>query len=76
MTRSVPTPRLGVCYYPEHWPREWWRNDAQRMREMGQAARREYEQRYTPETNHEQLVGIYRSVMSGGTTTEARRAAA
>ena len=35
MTRSVPTPRLGVCYYPEHWPREWWRNDAQRMREMG-----------------------------------------
>ncbi|MBU3672442.1 MAG: beta-galactosidase [Sinobacteraceae bacterium] len=29
------TPRLGVCYYPEHWPREWWRDDAQRMREMG-----------------------------------------
>ena len=36
MSRPVPqTPRLGVCYYPEHWPREWWQDDARRMREMG-----------------------------------------
>lgn len=27
--------RLGVCYYPEHWPEELWRDDAQRMVEMG-----------------------------------------
>lgn len=54
----------------------WAEQHPQRMREMGQAARREYEQRYTPETNHEQLVGIYRSVMSGGAATEVRRAAA
>ena len=26
---------LGVCYYPEHWPESWWRDDAVKMREMG-----------------------------------------
>lgn len=26
---------LGVCYYPEHWPKELWRNDLLRMRENG-----------------------------------------
>jgi beta-galactosidase len=26
---------LGVCYYPEHWPEEWWAKDAARMREAG-----------------------------------------
>lgn len=35
MIRPVSSPRLGVCYYPEHWPREWWRDDARQMREMG-----------------------------------------
>ncbi len=28
-------PRLGVCYYPEHWPEAFWRDDARRMRELG-----------------------------------------
>ncbi|MEL6750726.1 MAG: beta-galactosidase, partial [Pseudomonadota bacterium] len=34
---SVPRsgPRLGVCYYPEHWPREMWADDARRMAETG-----------------------------------------
>jgi beta-galactosidase len=27
--------RLGVCYYPEHWPETWWADDARRMAEMG-----------------------------------------
>ncbi len=27
--------KLGVCYYPEHWPQDWWADDARRMREMG-----------------------------------------
>ena len=27
--------RLGVCYYPEHWPEEWWADDARRMAEIG-----------------------------------------
>ena len=27
--------RLGVCYYPEHWPEERWAEDACRMREIG-----------------------------------------
>ena len=27
--------RLGVCYYPEHWPESLWREDAERMREAG-----------------------------------------
>lgn len=27
--------KLGVCYYPEHWPVELWEEDYARMREMG-----------------------------------------
>lgn len=27
--------KLGVCYYPEHWPQERWSIDAQQMREIG-----------------------------------------
>jgi beta-galactosidase len=27
--------KLGVCYYPEHWPREVWVEDAGGMAEMG-----------------------------------------
>lgn len=26
---------LGTCYYPEHWPREIWADDARRMAEAG-----------------------------------------
>lgn len=26
---------LGTCYYPEHWPREMWDEDARRMVEAG-----------------------------------------
>lgn len=26
---------LGVCYYPEHWPREIWEEDAARMKAAG-----------------------------------------
>lgn len=34
-THPLPPMRLGVCYYPEQWPRERWRDDARQMREMG-----------------------------------------
>ena len=27
--------RLGVCYYPEHWPESWWADDARRMAAIG-----------------------------------------
>ena len=27
--------KLGVCYYPEHWPEDVWPDDARRMAEMG-----------------------------------------
>ena len=27
--------RLGTCYYPEHWPEDWWADDARRMVDMG-----------------------------------------
>lgn len=27
--------KLGVCYYPEHWPESWWATDAERMVAMG-----------------------------------------
>ena len=26
---------LGVCYYPEHWPEDWWADDVARMRSLG-----------------------------------------
>ncbi|MGV6849653.1 MAG: beta-galactosidase [Marinibacterium sp.] len=26
---------IGTCYYPEHWPREMWEQDARRMAETG-----------------------------------------
>ena len=26
---------LGVCYYPEHWPEDWWATDAARMVALG-----------------------------------------
>ena len=29
------TPRLGVCYYPEHWPEEMWARDAAAMVSLG-----------------------------------------
>jgi beta-galactosidase len=27
--------KLGTCYYPEHWPEDWWADDARRMVELG-----------------------------------------
>ena len=27
--------KLGVCYYPEHWPEAWWAEDAAQMRAVG-----------------------------------------
>ncbi|MGV2287142.1 beta-galactosidase [Trinickia sp. YCB016] len=27
--------RLGVCYYPEHWPESLWEDDARRMKALG-----------------------------------------
>nr|WP_295777136.1 beta-galactosidase [Rhodoferax sp.] len=27
--------RLGVCYYPEQWPEEWWAQDAAQMVALG-----------------------------------------
>ncbi|WP_322029386.1 beta-galactosidase [Paraburkholderia sp. J76] len=27
--------RLGVCYYPEHWPQAMWKDDAARMKALG-----------------------------------------
>ena len=29
---------LGVCYYPEHWPKNLWKEDAKRMAEDGAIA--------------------------------------
>ena len=26
---------LGTCYYPEHWPKEMWKNDLERMSSVG-----------------------------------------
>ncbi len=26
---------LGICYYPEHWPEDWWAADVARMKDLG-----------------------------------------
>ena len=28
-------PKLGTCYYPEHWSRDIWKSDVIRMVELG-----------------------------------------
>ena len=30
-----PEMTMGVCYYPEHWPRALWESDLDRMLEAG-----------------------------------------
>jgi beta-galactosidase len=32
---ETATPRVGVCYFPEHWPRERWATDAEQMADAG-----------------------------------------
>lgn len=27
--------KIGTCYYPEQWPREMWKSDLQRMKQVG-----------------------------------------
>ena len=27
--------KIGVCYYPEHWPESDWADDARRMKLLG-----------------------------------------
>lgn len=41
------------------------------MRRMGEAARREYEDKYTPATNYAQLMAIYRNAMGSVRTKQA-----
>jgi glycosyltransferase involved in cell wall biosynthesis len=43
---------------------EWAWNHPERMREMGQEARREYESKYTAERNYPMLMDIYRQAMA------------
>jgi glycosyltransferase involved in cell wall biosynthesis len=42
----------------------WAERNPRLMREMGAAARAEYEQKYTPLRNYEQLMGIYRDAIT------------
>jgi len=35
MFPNPDTPQLGTCYYPEHWPKEVWKDDASRMVRLG-----------------------------------------
>jgi beta-galactosidase len=34
-TGGAVVPRIGVCYFPEHWPRERWETDAEQMAAAG-----------------------------------------
>lgn len=42
--------------------RKLWNNE-ELVREMGQNARKDYEEKYQPEDNYEQLIGIYESLL-------------
>ena len=33
--QPLERPRLGVAYYPEHWPESRWQEDARQLREAG-----------------------------------------
>jgi len=35
VTGGQASPRVGVCYFPEHWPRERWADDAAQMADAG-----------------------------------------
>jgi beta-galactosidase len=35
MSQAPHPARLGVCYYPEHWPESTWAEDAARMKDVG-----------------------------------------
>ncbi len=43
---------------------EWAWSNPERMRSMGKAARRDYEQKYTAETNYATLMAIYQQVLA------------
>lgn len=45
--------------------RELWNNE-ELIREMGRNARKDYEAKYQPEDNYEQLIGIYKSLLRKG----------
>ena len=44
----------------------WAKENPAAMRELGMAARREYEEKYTPERNYQQLMAIYAQAISEG----------
>jgi glycosyltransferase involved in cell wall biosynthesis len=49
----------------------WAEQNPAAMREMGEAARKEYEAKYTPDKNYEQLMDIYRDVIEAAKRTRA-----
>jgi glycosyltransferase involved in cell wall biosynthesis len=42
---------------------KWLWNNPEECERMGQNARKEYEEKYTPEKNYEMLMGIYEKVI-------------
>ncbi|HXG31487.1 MAG TPA: glycosyltransferase family 4 protein, partial [Thermodesulfobacteriota bacterium] len=68
MAEIVDDGRTGLLFEPGN-PEdlaakvEWAWTHPKEMAEMGQEARREYEERYTAERNYEILMGIYGRVM-------------
>jgi glycosyltransferase involved in cell wall biosynthesis len=44
---------------------EWAWNHPERMKQMGEQARQEYENKYTAEKNYPQLMEIYRQAIAG-----------
>jgi len=51
----------------------WAAEHPEEMRRMGEAARREYEQKYTPERNYQMLMDIYQQAIEHRRSRSARR---
>lgn len=68
MAALIEDGRTGVLFNPGDpldlaAKLEWARTHPEEMRRMGGNARSEYERKYTPAKNHEQLVSIYREAI-------------
>jgi glycosyltransferase involved in cell wall biosynthesis len=52
---------------------QWAWEHPEEMRRMGEAARREYEQKYTPERNYQMLMDIYQQAIEHRRSRSPRR---
>jgi glycosyltransferase involved in cell wall biosynthesis len=78
MVELVDDGRTGLLFEPGNADDlarkvQWAWEHPEEMRRMGEAARREYEQKYTPERNYQMLMDIYQQAIEHRRSRSARR---